>query len=74
MWTHGWGLTVFYDVRGYGNFETERSFRSFLVCVKRLWIELNRERLDLRLVDGMCRAGKALTDIQIVKLKAALPD
>jgi hypothetical protein len=44
----------------------ERSFRGLFVYVKRLRIELNRECLDLRLVDRVCRTGKAPTDIQIV--------
>ena len=39
------------------------SFRGFLVYVKRLRIELNRECLDLRLVDRMCRTGKAPTGV-----------
>jgi hypothetical protein len=49
----------------------ERPFRGFLVRVKRLWIELSRERLDLRFVDCVCRACKALPAMQIVKIKAA---
>jgi hypothetical protein len=40
------------------------SFRSFLVYVKRLRIELNRECLDLRLVDRVWRTGKALIVVQ----------
>jgi hypothetical protein len=43
-----------------------RSLRDLLVYVKRLRIELNRECLDQRLVDRVCRTGKAPTDIQIV--------
>jgi hypothetical protein len=49
----------------------ECAFRGLLVCVKRLRIELNCERLDLGFVKRVCLAGKALSDMQIVKIEAA---
>src|SRR5258708_7665488 len=48
----------------------ERAFRGFFVRVKRLRIELSREGFDLRFIDCVRRAGKALPDMQIVKIEA----
>ena len=47
----------------------QRAFRGFLVRVKGLWVELNRECLDLCFVDCVGCAGKALPDMQIVKIE-----
>lgn len=49
----------------------ESAFCGLLVRVKRLRIELNRERFDLGFVKRVCLAGKALSDMQIVKIEAA---
>lgn len=47
----------------------ERAFRGLLVRVKRLRIELNRECPDLRFVKPVRSAGKALSDVKIVKIE-----
>ena len=46
----------------------ERLFRGLLVRVKGLRIELNRECPDLRFVKPVRSAGKALSDMKIVKI------
>ena len=47
----------------------ERLLSGLLVRVKGLRIELNRECLDLRFVKPMRSAGKALSDMKIVKIQ-----
>jgi hypothetical protein len=47
----------------------ERPFRGLLVRVKGLRIELNRECPDLRFVKPVRSAGKALSDMKIVKIQ-----
>jgi hypothetical protein len=47
----------------------ERALSGLLVRVKGLRIELNRECLDLRFVKPVRPAGKALSDMKIVKMQ-----
>jgi hypothetical protein len=46
----------------------QRVFRGLLVGVKGLRIELNRELPDLRFIERVCLAGKALSDMKIVEI------
>jgi hypothetical protein len=47
----------------------KRALGGLLVRVKGLRIELKRERLDLRFVKPVLPAGKALSDMKIVKIQ-----
>ena len=48
----------------------ERALSGLLVRVKGLRIELNRECLDLRFVKPVRPAGKALSNMKIVKIQS----
>src|SRR5215831_17837432 len=49
----------------------QRCFRGFAVQVKRLRIELRRERLDLCRINRVGTTGKALADAEIVEKERA---
>jgi hypothetical protein len=52
----------------------QRALGGLLVRVKRLWIELKRECLDLRFVKPVRPAGQALSDTKIVKIQLVQSD
>src|SRR5262249_52130254 len=51
----------------------QRALRLLLVEVEGLRIELTGERLDLRRVDDMGRAGEPPSDGEVLEIEAALP-
>src|SRR5262245_41847696 len=52
----------------------EAALGCLTVCMKRLRVELGRERLDLRLVDRVGAAGKALPHMKVIQMETICRD